>query len=263
MNNNKPLLILQPTPKWFIANCIHALLIFIITVPLSYLFLLLLSLTVFKIDWLNIFNYLIAVSPPSLSELAYFIAVFIFISITFLIIFSWVVFVILAVIISFLYSIYTYFARKYIRYEFHSKFLVIQQGIFVKTQKVYPFRSITSIKRVQSYAERLLGIGTLVVTEPQLLPALIHGINNDYQKTIFSEFTRMLSKAKNRLITKSDENIAKFKTQINGEEFSSLEEPYSPIMKDKLAEGLKELKITIKDLDSIFQKKKKRISPNI
>jgi membrane protein YdbS with pleckstrin-like domain len=56
----------------------------------------------------------------------------------------WIVVIVSLVPYLVIVPFYRILGRKYIVYEFFPKMLVVHKGIFVKTRKAYPYRSITA-----------------------------------------------------------------------------------------------------------------------
>ncbi|MHA2299211.1 MAG: PH domain-containing protein [Candidatus Hodarchaeales archaeon] len=202
MSNEQPLLILQPTKKWVYSTLLSSLMGSVSVIAITIVLAKYLEDYVFHLNWFELLEFPSDELPRSIIPIAIFLssraAALGVIFVILCIIFLWIV--ILAFLIPYFVIVpfYRMLGRKYIIYEFFPKMLVVHKGIFVKTRKVYPYRSITETNHVQPFTGRFFGISILVLYEPGQIPALVDGIDNTILMKLFLEFQQLLLKRSNR-----------------------------------------------------------------
>jgi len=210
LNEEQPLLVLRPAKKWLYSISISSLIWFLIINLSSILIISILKETVLQVNWFKLLDYIQDSHGIILFSVAF---------VAFLVMLLFLMFLVSGYLILMLFILitpsYLLFARKYIKYTFYPKMLIIERGIFIKTRKVYLYRSLTMVSYVQTFEERIFGIGTLVMQEPQL-GVLIAGVKKYHLLELFQEYSNMLLSDKNRMMEASRFNNIRMKA-IRGE----------------------------------------------
>ncbi|MFW9995895.1 MAG: PH domain-containing protein [Candidatus Odinarchaeota archaeon] len=253
MSSEKPLLVLQPSKKWVYSILLSSLLGLVVIIVASGAGMKYLEAWFFQVNWFRLLDSLSGdpQKPPVLSANLWIWAVaFLFILLVMCLIFLWILLLILLVPILVIVPIYTVIARKYIVYEFFPKMLVIHRGIFVKTRKVYPYRSITKTDHVQVFTGRIFSISNLILYEPSLGPAGIEGIDNSTLTELFLEFQHLLLKTANREMVYTTTNGINLRAAGNNEQLGE-----NTVVTD-LARALSDLRLTMRHLGENLENKK-------
>ncbi len=145
---------------------------------------------------------------------------------------------------------YWIFALKYKKFSFFPTNLVVDSGLFIKTKKVYPYRSITSVSHIQTLVERLVGISSLGIYLPEQFPLIISRIEKEILWELFKEFRDLILIANDRKMVKSESNL------ISLRGITKLEQNEDESVKNYITIAVSELQSVINGLKFHFEKKK-------
>ena len=246
-NNIRPLLIMRPTKKSHYANLLSSFLVLlIITIP-SILLIKVLEETFFRINWLQ---FLDSSSISTITEKLTFGVLMIFAAFLLVFIFSWGIIFLLGCCYALINPFYWIFALKYKKYSFFPTNLVVDSGLFIKTKKVYPYRSITSVSHIQTLVERLVGISSLGIYLPRQIPLIISRIEKEILWKLFKEFRDLILITSDRKMVKSESNLIRLQGRTKPEQNED------KIVKNYLTIAASELQSVINGLKIFVEKKK-------
>lgn len=215
---NHPLLIMRPTKISHYANLLSSfILILIVTIP-SILFVKILKATFFRINWIQYLDSLSTsthYTPPEMLTYGFWI---ILITLLLLVIFCWVFIGFLIYSYALINPFYWLFALRYKKYSIYRTNIVVEGGLFIKTKKIYPYRSITSISHNQTVIERLFGISSLGVYIPKHIPLLITRVEKETLWELFTTLKSVILLTSNRNITKLESNSILIRGMINNDD---------------------------------------------
>ncbi|MCK4848682.1 MAG: hypothetical protein KAT16_06645 [Candidatus Heimdallarchaeota archaeon] len=203
-----PLLIMRPTKKSHYANVLSSFFVlFIITIP-SILLIKVLEDTFLRINWIQYYN---SMSTSTIIEMLTYGVLIIFASFLIIFIISWGLIFLFGCCYALISPFYWIFALKYKKYSFFPTNLVVDSGLFIKTKKVYPYRSITSVGHYQTLVERLVGISSLGIYVPKKIPLIISRVEKEILLELFKEFRNLILITKNRKMVKSESNLIRLR----------------------------------------------------
>lgn len=179
--------------------------------------------TVFRINWLKFLDSVQNENPLNSSDITRSAATMIVFLVILSFLMLWFLFYFILSLGLLIVSIYRIFAIKYIKYEFYLNMLVLNRGIFTKMKKIYPYRSFTMVQHVQAVGERIFGIGSLLIHEPQLGVLWISGIENDLILELFHEYSDMLLNNEIRMMEESRSNNIRMKTTVRDKRLNNRE----------------------------------------
>lgn len=246
-NNIHPLLIMRPTKKSHYANLLSSFFVLLIITMPSILIIKVLEETFLRINWIR---YFYSISTSTITEKLTFGVLMIFAAFLLIFILIWGIIFLLGCCYALINPFYWIFALKYKKYSFFQTNLVVDSGLFIKTKKVYPYRSITSVNHIQTLVERLVGISSLGIYLPKQFPLIISRIEKEILWELFIEFRDLILITSNRKMIKSESNLIRLRgiTKPKQKEDKSV--------KNYITIAVSELQSVINGLKIYFEKKK-------
>ncbi len=246
-NNIRPLLIMRPTKKSHYANLVSSFLVLLIVTIPSILLIKALEETLLRINWIQ---YLDSGTTSTITEVLTLGVLLIFATFLLLFIFGWGIIFLLGCCYALINPFYWIFALKYKKYSFFPTNLVVDSGLFIKTKKVYPYRSITSVSHIQTLVERLVGISSLGIYLPRQFPLIISRIEKEILWELFNQFRDLILITNDRKMVKSESNLIRLRGRTKPEQNEDKS------IKNYITIAVCELKSVINGL-KIYVKKKK------
>jgi hypothetical protein len=246
-DNIRPLLIMRPTKKSHYANLVSSFLVLLIVTVPSILLIKVSEETFLRINWLQLLD---SMSTSKITEMLTHGVLIIFVIFLIVFIFSWGIIFLLGCCYALINPFYWIFALKYKKYSFFPTNLVVDSGLFIKTKKVYPYRSITSVSHIQTLVERLVGISSLGIYLPRQFPLIISRIEKEILWELFNQFRDLILITNDRKMVKSESNLIRLRGSTKPEQNEDKS------IKNYTTIAVSELRSVINELKIYFDKKK-------